>query len=676
MTVQDVQKQIFEEINDPKNQIHLRVQKKTLDRDEYLGSIKKRCEKDGLSEEETEDIVYLVDKSLWGFGIIDDLIMDPDISDIRLMDENHVRIKRLGKRYPANVKFNSKEEYEKYIDFITSRNNTNMSVVNAAQVFTDKDSCPTDILRFSLVSDLVNTGDRPTLLIRKIPKEKRSIEKLEQYGLFTPEQYAYLKKRWQDGHGLLVCGPNGSGKTTLTNQVLEETPHNKSAVIIQESEELFCNSHPEMVFRKVIPQKNGSAVSYALKDLARLALMESFDIIVVGEIKGDEAAELSYATYTGSQTMTTVHSNSAIEGYEKLIDYALDAQPNRTREHFAKQFKSLDTVVYVESFKCKEIYELGGYDNVTQQYTFKEISFDKDTESNAIDVESKINDVAENTTPVKENPIADEKIEVPVQVAEEPIQKPVQNCVPKQDHIKPVPSNRQEDVQQNKTNNCNDGNGYRNNSGNPNGQNNNGKNNPNNQNKQNHQNQNWNRKQNDNKMVRNENRQNAPKPFVQPANNNDGKSESSRESIRKNESGERRFHNNENSAVRPKEFNQHNHNNENRSYQNMNEDVQKNYVDENRFINKEEKSVVNNSTNNRDHWKETDNNNNDHNSDRDILRHPNKEEIPSYQGKPQTSPNASNEDEEFDLMSSINSIAQFNKNASGQTDEESNDDLY
>lgn len=44
--------------------------------------------------------------------------------------------------------------------------------------------------------------------------------------------------------------------------------------------------------------------------------MESFDIIVVGEIKGDEAAELSYATYTGSQAMTTVHSNSAEEGYE------------------------------------------------------------------------------------------------------------------------------------------------------------------------------------------------------------------------------------------------------------------------------------------------------------------------------------------------------------------------
>ena len=371
-SVTEVQKEIFEEIDNPSNKIHLRVQKKDLDRDTYLSDIRKRCEKEGLEEEEVNDIVYLVDKSLWGFGIIDDLIQDPDISDIRLTSENNIRIKKEGKRYPTNLRFDSREAYEKYIDFITSRNNTNISIQNAAQVFTDKDSCPTDILRFSLVSDLVNTNERPTLLIRKIPKIKRSVESLTGK-LFTAEQYEYLKKRWQDGHGLLICGPNGSGKTTLANLILDETPDKYSAVVIQESEELFCKKHPEMVFRKVLPPRNGTTISYTLKDLARLALMESFDIIVVGEIKGDEAAELSYATYTGSQAMTTVHSIGAREGYEKLIDYALDAQPNRTREHFAKQFKSLDTVVYVDEFKCREIYEVEDYDKRLQDFIFNEV---------------------------------------------------------------------------------------------------------------------------------------------------------------------------------------------------------------------------------------------------------------------------------------------------------------
>ena len=234
-------------------------------------------------------------------------------------------------------------------------------------------SLGTSFSSYSLTSEIVNTSERPCLLIRKIPKKKKTFNVLINEGYCTQIEVDYLKKRWKEGHGILICGPNGSGKTTCTNAILEETPHDKSAFVAQESEELFCHTHPEMIFRKVIPHRNGSSISYELKDLTRLALMESFDIIVVGEIKGDEAADLSYATYTGSQSMTTVHSNSAREGYEKIIDYALDAQPNRSRVHFAKQFKSMDTVVYIENYKIKEIFEISGFNPQTGDYYFKKV---------------------------------------------------------------------------------------------------------------------------------------------------------------------------------------------------------------------------------------------------------------------------------------------------------------
>lgn len=381
LSVVELQEQIFNEINNPENKIYLQVQKKTLDKDTYLQGIRKRCEKEKLSEEETEDVVYLVEKSLWGFGILDDLINDDDVSDIRLVNENTIRMKRLGKREPTGLRFASKEEYLRYIEFITNRNNTNISITNAAQVFTDKDTCESAILRFSLVSDLVNTGDRPTLLIRKILKKKKDFARLVREKYMTEQQVEYLKKRWETGHGILVCGPNGSGKTTLINALLDSTPHTKSAVVMQESEELFCDNHPEMIFRKVVPHRAGSNISYLLKDLSRLALMESFDIIVVGEIKGDEAADLSYATYTGSQCMTSVHSNSAAEGYDKMIDYALDAQPNRTRTHFAKQLAALDTVVFVKDYKVQQILEENGYNKATEEFNFKEVVFSNDNNS-------------------------------------------------------------------------------------------------------------------------------------------------------------------------------------------------------------------------------------------------------------------------------------------------------
>lgn len=385
LSVVELQEQIFNEINDPQNQIYLKVQKKQINREEYLANIRKRCENEKLASEETNDVVYLVEKSLWGFGILDDLINDDDVSDIRLVNENTIRVKRNGKREETGLRFASKEEYLRYIEFITNRNNTNISIQNAAQVFTDKDTCESAILRFSLVSDLVNTGDRPTLLIRKILKHKKDFNRLIKEGYITEAQVEYLKQRWKSGHGILVCGPNGSGKTTLINALLDSTPHEKSAVVIQESEELFCDSHPEMIFRKVVPHRTGSNIAYLLKDLSRLALMESFDVIVVGEIKGDEAADLSYATYTGSQCMTSVHSNSAAEGYDKMIDYALDAQPNRSRTHFAKQLASLDTVVFVKDYHVEQILEENGYNKATEEYDFKEVNLVEENDSQTAD---------------------------------------------------------------------------------------------------------------------------------------------------------------------------------------------------------------------------------------------------------------------------------------------------
>jgi pilus assembly protein CpaF len=73
------------------------------------------------------------------------------------------------------------------------------------------------------------------------------------------------------------------------------------------------------------------------------------DRIVVGEVRGAEAFELSRAVNAGCGFLCTVHSNSASEGLDALVNAALMAGENVTERIVRKVFsESLDVVVHVD----------------------------------------------------------------------------------------------------------------------------------------------------------------------------------------------------------------------------------------------------------------------------------------------------------------------------------------
>ena len=70
----------------------------------------------------------------------------------------------------AGVSFSSEKEYRQFIDYVATKNQVNISNLNAIQRFTDTESHPEFILRFTLSMPLVNTYNEPYLCIRKVPK--------------------------------------------------------------------------------------------------------------------------------------------------------------------------------------------------------------------------------------------------------------------------------------------------------------------------------------------------------------------------------------------------------------------------------------------------------------------------------------------------------------------------
>lgn len=118
----------------------------------------------------TEKLVKAFEEYVFGYSRLSPLIDDASISDIRVISHDCIRVKREGKRMDAGVAFLSDKEYRQFIDYVATKNQVNISNLNAIQRFTDSESHPDFILRFTLSMPLVNTYSEPYLCIRKVPR--------------------------------------------------------------------------------------------------------------------------------------------------------------------------------------------------------------------------------------------------------------------------------------------------------------------------------------------------------------------------------------------------------------------------------------------------------------------------------------------------------------------------
>ena len=320
----------------------------------------------GIKEQQLNLMIEEFSKYMWGYYVLDSLICNPDISDIRCMDYNRIRIKEKGVRKDAQVSFIDRKDYKQFVQLIAVKNRTNLSDLNAVQTFTDKDSNPDFILRFTITTEFVNSEAVPYVHIRKISRHKYRLWELIAFGMMSHEQAVYLKDKVIESGGILFTGKGASGKTTLMNTLIEEIPHDKSGLFIQENEELFTlpvkdGGHPEIMFEHIVSNKGEGKVKYTLGALTQTGLLQDLDYIGIGEIKGDEAAAFMKASYTGQQCWATVHGRNSKEAIIKLADYIKQAVHYEFDECL-RMLTGIETIVYMKNFKIEEISEIHGYD--------------------------------------------------------------------------------------------------------------------------------------------------------------------------------------------------------------------------------------------------------------------------------------------------------------------------
>lgn len=324
-----------------------------------------------VSRQEEEELLTFFEQYIFGYSRLSPLIDDKTISDIRIVSHDNIRVKREGKRMDGKIAFQSEKEYRQFIDYVATKNQVNISNLNAIQRFTDTESHPDFILRFTISMPLVNTYKEPYLCIRKVPRDFPEMKKLVACEMMDLETARLLVQRFRQG-STLICGGNSSGKTTLLNALKETLPDNMAILVAQQADELTTKHHPDMMFLHSLPGSGESQVSYDLKNISIAGLTMDVDFFIIGEVKGAEALYLLNAAYTGQLCAATIHAPSAEKAPNKLVDYAM-YDSRYSRNELMKMMDCFDTIVFMEHFKVAQIYAGKGWDEEVQELKYERI---------------------------------------------------------------------------------------------------------------------------------------------------------------------------------------------------------------------------------------------------------------------------------------------------------------
>ena len=318
-----------------------------------------------------EDVPAMMKKlyrSLFQLYIIQDLIDDPKVTDIKITAPDSIRTRINGKAYITNISFIDLNDYLRFVNALCIKNGILQDVPE--QTFTDAHD-ENYILRFTLSAQYISSRPWPDLHIRKIDRNKPLGDDLIRLGMMPPKVRDYLVDIGKTSRGVVFAGPPGSGKTVCLNFFLEEAYEQSAEIlVIQENDELFAYRKGVMFQHPVKYALDKQPINLA--QLGELALVAGANVFIIGETKGPEICSAITLSNSGCRTAMTIHSFSATGVADKMVDLMMKGD-YKDAVQAKKNLQSFQTMVYLEDFKIKEIAEITGYNEETNEMEYKYI---------------------------------------------------------------------------------------------------------------------------------------------------------------------------------------------------------------------------------------------------------------------------------------------------------------
>lgn len=189
-------------------------------------------------------------------------------------------------------------------------------------------------------------ADRIDVTIRRYLARRETFQELIEWDAVTPAAASLLAATLRTSTGVIVTGQPGSGKTTLVNALLRSAPPSLRVIACEDTPELSVDHLHAARWRTRAAGPDGAG-EVSLRGLVRLSLGMRPDLIVVGEVRGEEAYELTRAGNAGCGMLSTIHANGARQGLQALVSTAVMAGPNVAPEQVRGVFSSIvDLVVH------------------------------------------------------------------------------------------------------------------------------------------------------------------------------------------------------------------------------------------------------------------------------------------------------------------------------------------
>jgi len=288
-----------------------------------------------------EDMVARLVRSITAFGPLTDLLERTDVEEVFFEGDRVSYIDGTGRlqglREPTTA-----EENRMVVDRLlapTDRRLDTASPLVQARVLGGT---------ARLTAAIPPVADRLSATLRRHTLRRDSLAALVERDTLSGPAADLLALAMASSATVVVSGPPGAGKTSLLSALLAAVPGNRCIRICEEIRELNVPLTHGACYEARPPGLDGTG-EISLRDLVKFTLAMRPDVIVVGEVRGSEAFELTRAVNAGCGFASTVHANSARDALEALVNAAIMAGENVAEPVVRKVFSSaVDLLVHCD----------------------------------------------------------------------------------------------------------------------------------------------------------------------------------------------------------------------------------------------------------------------------------------------------------------------------------------